>query len=260
MADVLKFSNVTVKRNQKAILKDINWEVTSDQRWVILGPNGAGKTTLLSLAATMNYPSVGTVHILGNQLGRVDITQLRTRIGFAGTQAARRIPNDETVADAVLTAVWGVSGRWREQYEEIDLKRMRRVLAEWELSDLADRKFGTLSDGERKRTQIARAVISDPELLLLDEPSSSLDLGAREQFLELLTGFALSESAPAMIIITHHVEEIPRGFTHALLLKNGQIMDAGPIAETITSETLSALYDRQLVLTEDAGRFWARSK
>ncbi|MBX3311409.1 MAG: ABC transporter ATP-binding protein [Microbacteriaceae bacterium] len=260
MADVLQFSDVTVRRNGNPILSDINWEVTSNQRWVILGPNGAGKTTLLSLAATMLYPSTGTVQILGKLLGRVDITQLRTRIGFAGTQAARRIPNNETVADAVLTAVWGVSGRWREQYEEIDLKRMRRVLSEWELSDLADRTFGTLSDGERKRTQIARAVISDPELLLLDEPAASLDLGAREQFLNLLTGYAVSPTSPAMIIITHHVEEIPKGFTHALLLKDGKILKAGEISETITADNLSALYDRELILTETDGRFWARSK
>jgi iron complex transport system ATP-binding protein len=180
MPQVLEFADVVVRRNAKDIVEHLTWSVAGDERWVVLGPNGAGKTTVLQLAAALLYPTSGTVSILGERLGRTDVFDLRPRIGFASTALSRRIPPEESVLDVVLTAAYSVLGRWREQYEAIDERRALRVLAEWKLDHLADRSFGTLSDGEQKRVQIARAVMTDPELLMLDEPTASLDLGSRE--------------------------------------------------------------------------------
>jgi iron complex transport system ATP-binding protein len=259
MPQVLEFSDVVVRRNAREIVSHLDWSVDDDQRWVVLGPNGAGKTTLLQLADTLLHPSSGTVTILGEQLGRTDVFELRPRIGFASSAMARRIPPEESVLNVVLTAAFSVLGRWREDYEDIDERRALRVLAEWKLDHLADRTFGTLSDGEQKRVQIARAVMTDPELLLLDEPTASLDLGAREELLALLSGYALAPTTPAMVMVTHHVEEIPVGFTHVMLLRDGAVTAAGPIPETLTSANLEATFGVPIVLTEDAGRYAARA-
>jgi iron complex transport system ATP-binding protein len=187
------------------------------------------------------------------------VFELRPRIGFASTAMARRIPADETVLNVVLTAAYSVLGRWREDYEDIDERRALRVLAEWKLDHLADRLFGTLSDGEQKRVQIARAIMTDPELLLLDEPSASLDLGAREELLALLAGYAQAPTTPAMIMVTHHVEEIPIGFTHVLLLRDGKAVAAGPLAENLTAESLSETFGANILLTQEDGRYAARA-
>jgi len=259
MADVLKFSDVSVVRDGNAILDRVNWSVDDSERWVILGPNGAGKTTLLQLAAAQIHPTSGKVRILDEKLGKADVFELRPRIGFASTALARRVPVDEEVLNVVLTAAYSVTGRWNETYEEIDERRAQRVLAEWKLSSFEKRRFGELSDGEQKRVQIARAVMTDPELLLLDEPAASLDLGAREELLQLLSGYASAPQAPAIVMVTHHVEEIPRGFTHALLLAHGRITAAGVVSEVLTSEKLSETFGLPLVLSNDDGRFSARS-
>ncbi|MGB4778721.1 ABC transporter ATP-binding protein [Microbacterium sp.] len=259
MPQVLEFADVVVRRNARNIIDHIDWSVTDDQRWVILGPNGAGKTTILQLAATLLHPTTGEVTVLDERLGRTDVFELRPRIGFASSAMARRLPPDETVLDVVLTAAYSVLGRWNEEYEAIDEKRARRVLGEWKLDQLAERTFGTLSEGEQKRVQIARAVMTDPELLLLDEPTASLDLGAREELLSLLGGYAQAQSTPAMIMVTHHVEEIPVGFTHVLLLQGGAVVAQGPLAETLTAENLSATFGMPIALTVAEGRFAARA-
>ncbi|WP_447942853.1 ABC transporter ATP-binding protein [Microbacterium aurum] len=259
MPQVLEFADVVVRRNARNIVDHIDWSVADDQRWVILGPNGAGKTTILQLAATLLHPTSGVVTILDERLGRTDVFELRPRIGFASSAMARRIPPEETVLDVVLTAAFAVLGRWNESYEAIDERRARRVLGEWKLDHLAERTFGTLSDGEQKRVQIARAVMTDPELLLLDEPTASLDLGAREELLSLLGGYAQAPTTPAMIMVTHHVEEIPVGFTHVLLLREGAVVAAGPIAQTLTAENLSATFGMPIALTAEDGRFAARA-
>jgi len=259
MTQVLEFSDVVVRRNARDIVDHLDWSVDDDQRWVILGPNGAGKTTLLQLADTLLHPTSGRVTILGEQLGRTDVFELRPRIGFASTAMARRVPPEETVLDVVLTAAYSVLGRWNEDYEDIDERRALRVLSEWKLEQLADRTFGTLSDGEQKRVQIARAIMTDPELLLLDEPAASLDLGAREELLGLLGGYAQAPTTPAMVMVTHHVEEIPVGFTHVLLMRDGRVVAAGPLAETLTAENLQAAFDVPITLTADAGRYAARA-
>ena len=259
MPSALEFTDVVVRREGRNIIDHVSWKVADDQRWVILGPNGAGKTTLLQLADTLMHPTSGTVTVLGETLGRTDVFEVRPRIGFASSAMAKRVPRDETVLNTVLTAAYSVLGRWNENYEDIDERRALRVLGDWRLAHLADRTFGTLSDGEQKRVQIARAVMTDPELLLLDEPTASLDLGSREELLALLSGYASSPTTPAMLMVTHHVEEIPVGFTHVLLIRDGAVVAAGPIAETLTAETLGDTFGMPIVLTSEEGRYAARA-
>ena len=259
MSGVLEFSDVVVRRNGRNIVDHVDWTVGDDDRWVVIGPNGAGKTTLLRMAATIDHPTTGTVQVLGETLGRTDVFEIRPRIGFASSATARQVPFDETVLNVVLTAAYSVLGRWNEQYESIDERRAARVLAEWKLDHLADRMFGTLSDGEQKRVQIARSVMTDPEMLLLDEPSASLDLGAREELLQLLSGYAQAPGTPAMIMVTHHVEEIPVGFTHALLLREGKVVSAGPIDEALTEDSLTEAFGMPIRLWNEDGRYVARA-
>lgn len=259
MPSALDLTDVVVRRDGRNIVDHVTWQVADDERWAVLGPNGAGKTTLLQLADTLLHPTAGTVTVLGETLGRSDLFEVRPRIGFASSAMAKRIPRDETVLNAVLTAAYSVMGRWNEQYENIDERRALRVLGEWKLDHLADRLFGSLSDGEQKRVQIARAVMTDPELLLLDEPTASLDLGSREELLALLSGFASSPTTPAMVMVTHHVEEIPVGFTHVLLVRDGSVVAQGPIAETLTSEALTEAFGLSIVLNADGGRYAARA-
>ncbi|MBC6494885.1 ABC transporter ATP-binding protein [Microbacterium sp. 4-7] len=259
MSSALEFTDVVVRREGRNIIDHVTWQVDGDQRWVILGPNGAGKTTLLQLADTLMHPTSGTVTVLGETLGRTDVFELRPRIGFASSAMAKRVPREETVLNTVLTAAYSVLGRWNESYEDIDERRALRVLGDWRLDHLADRTFGTLSDGEQKRVQIARAVMTDPELLLLDEPTASLDLGSREELLALLSGYASSPTTPAMLMVTHHVEEIPVGFTHVLLMREGRIVAAGPVAETLTAEALTETFGMPIVLSSEEGRYAARA-
>ena len=260
MNEVLSLKNVYVQKSGKSILNDVTWSVQDNERWVIVGPNGAGKTTLLKIAAAQLQPSSGTASILGEALGEINVFDLRTRIGFASTAIASRIPNSENVLDAVMTASYAVTGRFKEKYEDVDERRARRVLTEWHLSDYAERPFGTLSDGEKKRVQIARAVMPDPELLLLDEPVASLDIGSREATIKILSGYASHPAAPAIIMVTHHLEEIPAGFTHALVLNEGRIIASGPINHTLTTEKLSEAYGLQLEVAFQSGRFAVRAK
>ncbi len=259
MPTALQFTDVVVRREGRNIIDGVTWQVDDDQRWVILGPNGAGKTTLLQLADTLMHPTSGTVTVLGETLGRTDVFEVRPRIGFASSAMAKRVPRDETVLDTVLTAAFSVLGRWNESYEDIDERRALRVLGDWRLEHLADRTFGTLSDGEQKRVQIARAVMTDPELLLLDEPTASLDLGSREELLALLSGYASAPTTPAMLMVTHHVEEIPVGFTHVLLIRDGRVVSAGPIAETLTGEALTETFGMPITLRSEDGRYAARA-
>ena len=258
MTLVAEFREVAVVRDGNTILRNVNWSVQDDERWVIIGPNGAGKTTLLKLLAAQEHPTDGVVTILGERLGQGDLFELRPRIGFASTAMARRIPANETVLDVVLTAAWAVTGRWNEEYDDVDVKRAKRVLREWKLDHLEERTFGTLSDGEQKRTMIARAIMTDPEILLLDEPAASLDLGAREELVDLLGEFASSDMAPVIVMVTHHVEEIPAGFTHVLVMSQGRIHAAGPIADVLTSNVLTEAFGLPLTVTKNDGRYSAR--
>nr|WP_239075501.1 ABC transporter ATP-binding protein [Planosporangium flavigriseum] len=256
---VIAVDSVSVRRGNTYLVRDVNWRVELDERWVVLGPNGAGKTTLLSLASARLHPTQGTVHVLGERLGRVDLHELRTRIGLASATVAERIPPDETVRNVVVTASYSVLGRWRESYDRMDVARADALLSQLGMAALADRAYGTLSEGERKRTQIARALMTDPELLLLDEPAAGLDLGGREDLVRRLGELAQDPDAPAMVLVTHHVEEIPPGFTHALLVREGGVVAAGLLRDTLTAENLSKTFGLPLAVTVTDGRYAARA-
>lgn len=257
MSPVLNLSGVTVRRGRKFLLDDVNFRIEDGQRWVILGPNGAGKTTLLQIAAARLFPTSGEAAVLDETLGRVDVFELRPRIGLCSNAVAHSIPRHETALNVVLTAAYGVTGRWREEYERVDERRAFNLLNAWGAGTVFDRPFSTLSEGERKRVQIARALMTDPELLLLDEPGAGLDLAGREALVARTSQLVREEFAPATVLVTHHLEEIPPGFTHVLLLRDGKVVSAGPIAQTLTSESLSATFDMPLELTERSGRYSA---
>lgn len=260
MTAVLEFADVTVRRGGATLLDAVSWTVEEDERWVVLGPNGAGKTTLLQVASAQLHPSSGVAGILDEVLGTVDVFELRPRIGLTSAALADRIPRHELVRDVVVSASYGVVGRWREAYDDLDHERAEALLTEVGAKHLAERTFGTLSEGERKRVQIARALMSDPELLLLDEPAAGLDLGGREDLVSTLSVLAMDEDSPATVLVSHHVEEIPPGFTHALMLREGRVVAQGPLERVVTEEALSATFGMPLVLTHADGRYAARRR
>jgi iron complex transport system ATP-binding protein len=255
----LEFADVTIVRSGQRLLDTVSWRVGEDERWVVLGPNGAGKTTLLSVAAAQVHPSSGYAEVLGELLGGVDVFELRPRIGLASAVLTDRIPPSERVRDLVLTAAYAVVGRWREDYQPYDEQRADALLERLGIAHLAERTFGTLSEGERKRAQIARALMTDPELPLLDEPAAGLDLGGRERLVATLDELASDPDAPSMVLVTHHVEEIPPAMTHALLLRAGQVVAAGPVEATLTAAALSDCFGVALQVERRDGRWSARS-
>jgi iron complex transport system ATP-binding protein len=255
MSDVLELVDVSVVRDGRALVDDVSWSIKEGERWVILGPNGAGKTTLLNLASSYLFPTTGTARILGEQLGKVDVFDLRPRIGVAGIAMAEKLPKRQTVLQTVLTAAYGMTATWNEDYDEVDKERALAFLDRLGMSEYLDRKFGTLSEGERKRTLIARAMMTDPELLLLDEPAAGLDLGGREDLVRRLGRLARDPLAPSMIMVTHHVEEIAPGFTHVLMLRQGKVLASGPVETELTSRNLSLCFGLPLTV-ERSGQRW----
>ncbi|GAA3123219.1 iron complex transport system ATP-binding protein [Kribbella aluminosa] len=259
MTAVVELAGVSVVRGDARLLDGIDWTIDEADRWVVIGPNGAGKTTLLQILAAQVHPTSGVAGLLGEVLGAVDVFELRPRIGLTSAALADRLPKSERVSDVVVSASYAVLGRWIEEYDELDHERAGALLAELGIAHLADRTFGTLSEGERKRVQIARALMTDPELMLMDEPAAGLDLTGREQLVRSLSSIATATGAPAMVLVTHHVEEIPPGFTHALLLKQGTIVAAGPMDQALTAENLSDTFDLALTLKQEDGRYTARA-
>ncbi len=257
--NVLTLSAATVVREERTILGPINFSVSEGERWIVIGPNGAGKTTLFQLCASNLHPTSGTITILGELLGRTDVFELRPRIGLMASNLAADIPEGERVLDLVLSSTYGIVGRWNESYDLWDESRALSLLTTLGVRELRERRFATLSDGEKKRVLIARALMPNPELLLLDEPASGLDLAGREDLLKRLNVLALDPSSPATIIVTHHLEEIPLGSTHALLLSGGAVIAQGPIDSVITSENLTTAYGLEITLTREGGRFFAKA-
>lgn len=247
-----------VRRAGRTILGPIDLTIRRGERWVVIGANGSGKTTLLSVVGLILWPTAGSVEILGARYGRVDSRDLRLRIGLAGSAVEDALRDDLTPIDLVMTARHAATEPWWHVFEDADRDRARGLLAGLGLADVADHAFGTLSAGERRRTSIARALMPDPELLLLDEPAASLDLGAREMLLRDLTALALEERPGAIVLVTHHPEEIPPGFSHALVLRAGRIVAAGPLDDILTDAVLSEAFDLPIVVERRAGRAWAR--
>ncbi|WP_026552308.1 ABC transporter ATP-binding protein [Arthrobacter sp. H20] len=257
MSDVLELAGVSLVRGGKTLLDSVDWQVKDGERWVIMGPNGAGKTTLLQVAGARIHPTKGIAGILDEVLGAVDVFELRPRIGLASAALASQIPDHETVLNVVITASYGVTGRWREEYEKQDARRAFALLDAWGMSTFMNRPFSSLSEGERKRVQIARALMTDPELLLLDEPGAGLDLAGREDLIIRLAALAQDEEAPVMVLVTHHLEEVPPGFTHAMLMRDGGVVASGPIETVFTEEHLSAAFDVALDVRQQDGRYTA---
>jgi iron complex transport system ATP-binding protein len=256
---VVAVDRATVTRGGNDLLHNVTWRVELDERWVILGPNGAGKTTLLNLASARMHPTRGVVRVLGERLGKVDMQELRTRIGLSTVSLHDRIPPDESVLNVVVTAAWSVVGRFRENYDTADTGRAAALLAQFGMAAYVDRAYGTLSEGERKRVQIARSLMTDPELLLLDEPAAGLDLGGREDLVRRLGELAADPDSPTLVLVTHHVEEIPPSFSHALLLREGTVVAQGLLADTVTGENLSKTFGLPLRVDYTDGRFTARA-
>lgn len=257
MGDVLTVSEASVRRNGKEILRNLNWSVNEGERWVVFGPNGAGKTTLIQLISGYLHPTTGKIEILGETLGRVNLVELRPLVGLASAALDQKIPVNSRVLDVVRTAVYGQTATWREEYEAADDRRAMQMLEMLGVAHLAQRKYASLSSGEMKRVGIARALMPNPEVLILDEPASGLDLGGREQLLSTLTTLANDPDAPVIVLVTHHVEEIPVGFTHGLILKAGQEYAKGSLSDVFTSEKISGLFDLPIEIKHENGRFTA---
>ncbi|PHP51845.1 ABC transporter ATP-binding protein [Actinomyces ruminis] len=258
MTSVLRFDDVSLHRGTTQILSHVDWHVDEGQHWVLVGPNGAGKTTISRIAAARLFPSAGAVDILGERLGRVDVAELRPRIGLASAALAGRVLGGETALSVVLSASYGSIGVWREEYDDFDVERARALLTALDAGHLAERTWANLSSGERKRIELARALMPDPELLILDEPASGLDLAGREQLLAALAEILAAPGAPSMLLVTHHLEEIPVGFTHGLALRGGRTVAAGPLDAVLTGEVVTATFGLPLEITKDRGRYTAR--
>ncbi|MBO0819195.1 MAG: ABC transporter ATP-binding protein [Actinobacteria bacterium] len=257
--EVVRLRGVGIRRGGSMLLRGVDWTVHDDERWVVIGPNGAGKTTLLQVAATQLFPSEGTAEILSERLGSTDVFDLRPRIGLASAALADKVPPGEKVIDLVLTASYAIVGRWKEDYESADVTRAVELLDALGCAHLIRRRFSTLSEGERKRVQIARSLMPDPELLLLDEPAAGLDLGGREDLVRRIAILATDPKAPTMVLVTHHVEEVPEGMTHAMLLRRGSVLAAGPLEDVFTEGNLSRCFGVPLLVERHHSRWTARA-
>jgi iron complex transport system ATP-binding protein len=253
----LEFRDVSVVREGRALLDGIDWTVDQGERWVVLGHNGSGKTTLLRVASCYLHPTSGTVHVLGQRLGRVDVRELRTRIGLTSAALADQLRPALDVLDVVMTAKHAALEPWWNTYTDEDRAHALVQLDRLGMAAFAKRTFGTLSSGERQRVLVARTLMVEPGIVVLDEPNAGLDLGGREELVAALAALAADPVSPPMVLVTHHVDEIPPGFTHVLLLRGGRVLDAGPIDTTLTAEALSATFGLALCLERRRDRFSA---
>ncbi len=255
---IIDVRGLTVRRAGRTILGPLDWQVADGERWVILGANGSGKTTLVSAVGLTLWPTSGTVEVLGERYGRVDSRELRRRIGAAGSAVELELRDTLPAVDLVMSAINAATEPWWHEYTDDDRQRARDVLGRLGLAAAADQPFGTLSAGERRRVSIARALVPDPDLLILDEPAASLDLAARETLLADLARLAAEPRPAAIVLVSHHVEEIPPGFDRALVLAAGRVVAAGPIETVVTSEILSEAFGMPLRVDHEDGRIWAR--
>lgn len=260
-AESLRLDDVSFRRDGRAILDRVSLTVRADERWLVLGANGSGKTTLLRIAALYEHPSDGSVSVLGERLGSTDVRALRRRVGYASAALADQFRPDLTALDVVMTARYAALEPWWHRYDQVDRDRASRCLADMDVAHLAGRSLGTLSSGERQRVFLARTRMNDPAVVLLDEPSARLDLGGREQLVAALQQMASDQTAPPVVLVTHHVDEVPPGTTHALLLRAGRVLTCGPLEVALTAESLSECFGLPLELERRPdGRFtaWGR--
>ncbi len=253
----LSLHNVTLVREGRAILNNVSWMVGADERWVVLGRNGCGKSTLMKIASLYLHPSSGDVEVLGEKLGRTDVRSLRKRIGVASSGMADQLRSDLIATDVVMTAKNAALEPWWHTYDEADRQRALDCLERMEIGRLANRSFATLSSGEKQRVLLARTLMPQPGLLLLDEPTAGLDLAGREDLVRTLGILAAGVDTPATVLVTHHVEEIPEGFTNILMLREGQVLTAGPLDIVLTESNLSECFEMPLGLERRHGRWWA---
>jgi iron complex transport system ATP-binding protein len=257
---VIALQGVTVRREGVPVLDGIDWAVQPGERWVVLGPNGSGKTTLLALAGARLWPSSGVVEILGSRLGRVDVRTLRPRISLVSGSVTRQLRADLAARDVVVSGRYEALETWWHHYTAEDWARAERLLEEAGVGVIADRPFGVISEGERQQVLLARALMGQPELLLLDEPAAGLDLGARERLVSRLGSLAVDPECPTIVLVTHHCEEIPRWFTHAALVRAGTLVATGALADVVTSAGVSACFDLPVSVGCTDGRWWSRAE
>jgi iron complex transport system ATP-binding protein len=256
----LRMKSVGLVRDGSVILDDIDWTVGDGERWIVLGANGSGKTTLLRIASLYLHPSTGTVEVLGKTLGRVDVRVHRRSIGMVSSSFADLLRPSITALDVVMTAEHAALEPWWHEYADRDRQRALELLDRFGCGPMAGHPFGTLSSGERQRVQLARTLMTDPGLLLLDEPTAGLDLAGREDLVTRLAGLAADPTTPATVLVTHHVDEIPPGFDHALLLRGGRVLASGSLDQTLTAESLGACFDMDVVLERRHDRWFAFSR
>ncbi len=250
---------VTVRRGGVTIVDDVSLTVGADERWVLLGPNGCGKTTLLRIMALYDHPSSGSVEVLGRRLGEVDIRELRRSVGYAAAALADQLRRDLPATEVVMTAKFAALESWWHRYDDADRARADECLETMGVGHLAERRFGSLSSGEQQRVLLARTLMNDPAVVLLDEPSARLDLGGREQLVSTLSDFADDPDAPPFVMVTHHVDEIPAGVTHVALMRDGRLVAAGDVETTLTAPALSECFGLELVVEHSGGRWTARA-
>jgi len=241
-------------------LRGIDWRVAAEDRWVVLGPNGSGKTTLLQVAGARLWPTTGTVEILGARLGEIDVRTLRPRVALVSGAVTRQLRADLVARDVVVSGRHGALETWWNRYSDEDWEKADRLLALGRVAELGNRPFGVISEGERQQVLLARALMSDPELLLLDEPFAGLDLGARERLLARLAAVAADPGSPPIVLVTHHCEEIPPGFTHGALVSDGQMVASGPLSDVVTSARVSACFGVDVTVGCTDGRWWSRAR
>ncbi|MFK0289326.1 ABC transporter ATP-binding protein [Streptomyces sp. NPDC090442] len=256
---IAALAGVGVRRytTDQVVLDGIDWTVRAGEHWALLGANGAGKTTVLRLIGALMFPTVGTVEVLGHRLGRVDVRELRAAIGLVSS--AQKVPQDATAHTVVLTGATGtVQPLWRA-YDQETRERARELLAELDCKELTERPFGVCSGGQRARILIARALMADPSLLLLDEPFNALDLPSREDLIDALHRLAVGRPELATVTVTHHLEELSPAVDRAVLLRDGRVQALGPVAEVLTGERMTACFGRPIEVSRHDGRWLARS-
>ena len=257
---MLALEGVGVQIDGRPVLADVDWTVEADQRWVVLGPNGSGKTTLLRVASLYLYPTTGTVRVLGSVAGRVDVRRFRSRIGLASAARGQQLRPELSARDVVMTARHGALEPWWHTYDDADRAKAEALLDRFGVGDRADQAFGTFSSGERQRVQLARTLMTDPEVVFLDEPTAGLDLGGREDLLLRLSALAHEATTPPLVLVTHHADEIPEGFTHGLVLGPGRVLAQGPLEDVLTGPVLSEAFGLALSIEHRDGRWSARAR